>query len=43
MEALLSAREAIMRQLAGLHGELLRVTKNDELCVRFMVSQALGP
>ncbi len=43
MEALLSAREAIMRQLAGLHGELLRVTKNDELCVRFMGIPGVGP
>ena len=29
MEALLATRETIMKQLAALHGELLRVTKND--------------
>jgi transposase len=43
MEALLAARETIMKQLASLHGELLRVTKNDELCVRFMGIPGVGP
>lgn len=43
MEALLTARETIMKQLAALHGELLRVTKNDELCVRFMGIPGVGP
>lgn len=43
MEALLVAREVIMKQLSALHGELLRVTKNDELCVRFMGIPGVGP
>lgn len=43
MEALLMARETIMKQLSALHGELLRVTKNDELCVRFMGIPGVGP
>jgi transposase len=43
MEALLTARETLMKQLAALHGELLRVTKNDELCVRFMGIPGVGP
>lgn len=43
MEALLTARETMMKQLADLHGELLRVTKNDELCVRFMGIPGVGP
>lgn len=43
MDALLAAREIIMKQLAALHGELLRVTKNDELCVRFMGIPGVGP
>ena len=41
--ALLTARETLMKQLAALHGELLRVTKNDELWVRFMGISAVGP
>ena len=32
-----------MKQPATLHGELLRVTKNDELCVRFMGIPGVGP
>lgn len=43
MEALLAARETIMKQLSALHCELLRVTKNDELCVRFMGIPGVGP
>jgi transposase len=43
MKALLATRETIMKQLAALHGELLRVTKNDELCVRFMSIPGVGP
>jgi len=43
MEALLTARQTIMKQLSALHGELLRVTKNDELCVRFMGIPGVGP
>lgn len=43
MDALLAAREAVMKQLSTLHGELLRVTKNDELCVRFMGIPGVGP
>lgn len=43
MEALLLAREVIMKQLSALHGELLRTTKNDELCVRFMGIPGVGP
>jgi transposase len=43
MEALLTAREIIIKQLATLHGELLHVTKNDELCVRFMGIPGVGP
>jgi transposase len=43
MDALLAAREVIMKQLSALHGELLRVTKNDELCVRFMGIPGVGP
>lgn len=43
MEALLIAREALMKQLARLHGELLRIVKNDELCVRFMSIPGVGP
>jgi transposase len=43
MDALLTAREVLAKQLAALHGELLRVTKNDELCVRFMAIPGVGP
>ncbi len=43
MEALLAAREMVMKQLSVLHGELLRITKNDELCVRFMGIPGVGP
>ena len=43
MDALLIARETLAKQLAALHGELLRVTKNDELCVRFMGIPGVGP
>ncbi len=43
MEALLATRETIMKHLAALHGELPRVTKNDELCVRFMSIPGIDP
>ena len=39
----MTARQTIMKQLSALHGELLRVTKNDELCVRFMGIPGVGP
>lgn len=43
MEALLASREVLRQQLAALHGALLRVVKNDELCVRFMGIPGVGP
>ena len=43
MEALLTTREVLMKQLATLHGALLRTVKNDELCVRFMGIPGVGP
>jgi transposase len=43
MEALLASREVLMSQLAKLHAALLRVVKNDELCVRFMGIPGVGP
>jgi transposase len=43
MEALLASREVLMTQLAKLHAALLRVVKNDELCVRFMAIPGVGP
>jgi transposase len=43
MEALLASREVLMKQLATLHATLLRVVKNDELCVRFMGIPGVGP
>jgi transposase len=43
MEALLASREVLMKQLAILHATLLRVVKNDELCVRFMGIPGVGP
>jgi transposase len=43
MEALLTAREVLMRQLSVLHAALLRTVKNDELCVRFMGIPGVGP
>lgn len=43
MDALLASREALMKQLAILHATLLRVVKNDELCVRFMGIPGVGP
>ena len=43
MEALLAAREVLCQQLARLHGALLRVVKNEGLCVRFMGIPGVGP
>jgi len=43
MEALLAGRAEMLRQLAELHRELLRVTANDELCRRFMTIPGVGP
>jgi transposase len=43
MEALLTAREVLMKQLTTLHTALLRTVKNDELCVRFMGIPGVGP
>lgn len=43
MEALLAGRAEMIRQLAELHRELLRVTANDELCRRFMTIPGVGP
>jgi len=43
MEALLASREVLRQQLASLHAALLRVVKNDELCVRFMGIPGVGP
>jgi transposase len=43
MEALLASREILRQQLASLHNALLRVVKNDELCVRFMGIPGVGP
>lgn len=43
MEALLTTREVLMRQLSVLHAALLRTVKNDELCVRFMGIPGVGP
>jgi transposase len=43
MEALLAGREVLLGQLAKLHSALLRVVKNDELCVRFMSIPGVGP
>jgi transposase len=43
MEALLKGRAAMMKELAVLHRELLRVTAGDELCRRFMTIPGVGP
>lgn len=43
MQALLEGRAEMLRQLAELHRELLRVTANDELCRRFMTIPGVGP
>lgn len=43
MEAALTTREVLMKQLAALHAALLRTVKNDELCVRFMGIPGVGP
>lgn len=43
MDALLAGREVLMKQLAILHATLLRVVKNDELCIRFMSIPGVGP
>lgn len=43
MEALLTARETFMKRLSALHCELLRLIKNEELCVRFMGVPGAGP
>lgn len=43
MDALLASREVLMKQLAILHAALLRIVKNDELCVRFMGIPGVGP
>ena len=43
MEALLTTREALVKQLAALHAVLLRTVKNDELCTRFMGIPGVGP
>jgi transposase len=43
MEALLAGREALLKQLAVLHAALLRIVRNDELCVRFMGIPGVGP
>jgi len=43
MDALLASREVLMKQLACLHAALLRIVKNDELCVRFMGIPGVGP
>ena len=43
IEALLRGRETMMKELAGLHRELLRVTQTDELCRRFMSIPGVGP
>jgi transposase len=43
MEALLTAREVLRRELNRLHLALLRVVKNDELCRRFMTIPGVGP
>jgi transposase len=43
MEALLTAREVLRRELNWLHLALLRVVKNDELCRRFMTIPGVGP
>jgi transposase len=43
MEALLSGRREMQRQLANLHRDLLRLTANDEVCRRFMTIPGVGP
>jgi transposase len=43
MEALLTARNVLRRELNRLHLALLRVVKNDELCRRFMTIPGVGP
>ena len=43
MEALLTTREALVKQLAALHAVLLRTVRNDELCTRFMGIPGVGP
>jgi transposase len=43
MEALLTAREVLRRELNRLHLALLRVVKNDELGRRFMTIPGVGP
>lgn len=43
MEALLRSRRAVWEELANLHRELLRVTRNDQLCRRFMTIPGVGP
>ena len=43
MEALLTARDVLRRELNRLHLALLRVVKNDELCRRFMTIPGVGP
>lgn len=43
MEALLRTREALRREMALLHRELLLIVKNDELCRRFMSIPGVGP
>ena len=43
VEALLRSRKAAMKELANLHRELLRVTRNDQLCRRFMTIPGVGP
>ena len=43
MEALLRAREALLRELHDLHLALLRHVKHDELCRRFMTIPGVGP
>ena len=43
VDTLLRGRASMMDELAILHRELLRVTRNDEVCRRFMTIPGVGP